>query len=57
MSKRILKRQVKGITWTFKMLSDKRFSEVHNEGDYRAITVPDDLEIHFRKPYFSLSVI
>ena len=57
MAKRILKRQIKGINWTFKMLSDKKFDEIHTDGDYRAITIPDDLEIHFKRSTFGASVV
>lgn len=57
MSKRIVRAKIKDIQWTFKLMADRQFNSLHSEGDYRAITIPDSLEIHFRKSDFSLTVL
>ena len=50
---------IKGRTWSFHLLTDKRFDRLHNEdGAARAgVTMPNQYEVHFRKSDWCLKDI
>lgn len=51
---------IKGRTWTFILMADKKFDKLHNpdsESINVAMTVPSIYEIHFRKSNWDLITI
>lgn len=56
MAKRQLKRTIKDVDWTFRIMSKRAFVKEHGYG-FRAVVMEDTRQVDFCKPDFSKGVL